>query len=179
MSDANATIILSVMSSILGSSVITAIINYFSAKSRDRRVELNELVAKANASVLKRVELCYRVRRRAEGEDAVIKNLAHENQEENEYYKSMLLVQSKWYGERYSHYLNAIKKLTGESISKAWRVKGEPSIEMEDGIKLDHQKIEKLSRQFSQDSRRFVHFIPRQYMRVTDNDRKRAKDYDA
>ena len=83
---------------ILSSSVIAVLINNFVTGYRNRRSERKELVAKANASILKRVELCYRIRRRAKGEDMAIKNLAHDIQEENEYYKSLLMVEARWYG---------------------------------------------------------------------------------
>lgn len=166
-----------IISIILGSSLITAVVNHFTTSYRDRRKERKELVARANASVLRRVELCYRIRRRASDEETEIKNLAHEIQEENEYYKSLLLVESRWYGERYSLYLVAVKKLTSEPMRRAWKVAGEPSIDMEDGIKLNHQKLEELSRQFSQDSRRFVCPLKRSWMAIHDKIRK-VKEYD-
>ena len=154
---------------VLGSSVVAALINNLAIGYRDRRKERKELVAKANASVLRRVELCYRIRRRAENEDATVKNLAHDIQEENEYYKSLLLVESRWYGERYSLYLDAVKGLTCRAMSAAWQMSGDPSITMESGIKLDHKKIDRLSRQFSLDSRRFLCPLKRAWMAFHDS----------
>lgn len=153
---------------ILGSSVVAAIINNFVSWYRDRRKERKELVAMANASVLKRVELCYRIRRRAKGEDTAIKNRTHDIQEENEYYRSLLLVESRWYGERYALYLKAIKRLTCDAMKESWKKVGKLSAEMEDEIKLNHEKIEELSRQFSLDSRRFLCFPKRVLMTVHD-----------
>lgn len=153
---------------VLSSSVIAAIINNFVSGYRDRRKERKELVAKANASILKRVELCYRIRRRAKGEDMAIKNLAHDIQEENEYYKSLLMVEARWYGKRYSLYLSSIRDLTGEAMKKAWQTDGDPSAVMESSIKLNHKKIEELSDQFSLDSRRFLCPLKRTWMAIHD-----------
>lgn len=141
---------------VLGSSLIASIINHFVVGYRDRRKERKELVARASASVLKRVELCYRIRRRADGEDTKIKNLVHDVQEENEYYRCLLRVESRWYGDRYSLYLESVKELTGASMSKAWKKQGNPSADMEDDIKLNHKKLDRLSKRFSLDSRRFL-----------------------
>lgn len=156
------------VSLVLSSSLITSIISHFIVGYRDRRKERKELVAKASASVLKRVELCYRIRRRADGEDTTVKNLAHDIQEENEYYRCLLRVESEWYGDRYSLYLNSIKELTGDSMNKAWRKQGDPSADMEDDIKLDHKKLDRLAKQFSLDSRRFLCPIRRFLMAVHD-----------
>lgn len=157
-----------IMVVVLSSSVIAALVNNFVTGYRDRRMKRKELVAKANASILKRVELCYRIRRRAKDEDIVIKNLTHDVQEENEYYKSLLLVESKWYGERYSLYLESIRKLTSGAMSKAWQTDGNPAAVVEDGIKLDYKKIKALSNQFSLDSRHFLCPIRRLWMTVHD-----------
>ena len=157
-----------IISIILGSSVITAAVAHFATAHRDRYKERKELEAKANASVLRRVELCYRIRRRAKGEDTIIKNLVHDIQEENEFYKSLLLVESKWYGERYSLYVKTIKMLTSDAMQKAWKKSGNPAAAIENEIKLDHETIEKLSRQFSLDSRRFFCLPKRMWMRIHD-----------
>ena len=98
----------------------------------------------------------------------LLKNLAHDVQEENEYYKSLLLVESKWYGERYSLYLESIRKLTSGAMSKAWQTDGNPAAVVEDGIKLDYKKIKALSNQFSLDSRHFLCPIRRLWMTVHD-----------
>lgn len=163
---------------VLGSSVIAALINNFVSGYRNKRMERKELVAKANASILKRVELCYRIRRRTKGEDATVKNLAHDIQEENEYYKSLLMVESRWYGKRYSLYLSSIRNLTGEAMKKAWQMDGDPSVVMESSIKLDHKKIEELSDQFSLDSRRFLCPLKRAWMAIHDKVRG-VKKYNA
>lgn len=170
-----------IISTTLGSSVLAAIINHIATNRRDKRKERKELIAKAQRSVLRRVELCYRIRRRIhnDSEDIkVIRDLAHEIQEENQYYESLLLVESKWYGNRYSLYLKAIKKLTASSMQKAWSEKGNPSVVMEDTLKLDHEKIDKLSRQFSKDSRRFMFLPVRIWMRVHDDITRGTKKYD-
>lgn len=153
---------------VLSSSLIATIINHFIVGHRDGRKERKELIAKASASVLRRVELCYRIRRRTDGEDAEIKNLAHEIQEENEYYRCLLRVESKWYGDRYSLYLESVKELTGESMNKAWKKQGDPSVDMEDDIKLNHRKLNRLAKQFSLDSRRFLHPVRRFLTAVRD-----------
>ena len=157
-----------VISLVLGSSLITSIINHFIVGYRDRRKEQKELVARASASVLKRVELCYRIRRRADGEDAEIKNLVHDVQEENEYYRCLLRVESGWYGDRYSLYLESVKELTGASMNKAWKRQGNPSADMEDDIRLNHKKLDRLAKRFSLDSRRFLCSVRRFLMAVHD-----------
>ena len=157
-----------IIAMVLSSSVIAAIINNFVSGYRGRRKERKELVAKANASILRRVELCYRIRRRAKGEDMAIKNLAHDIQEENEYYKSLLMVESRWYGKRYSLYLSSIRDLTSGAMKKAWQMNGDPSATMENSVKLDHKKIEELSDQFSMDSRRFLCPLKRVWMAIHD-----------
>ena len=153
---------------VLGSSLVTSIISHFVIGYRDRRKERKELIAKASASVLKRVELCYRIRRRVAGEDVEIRNLIHDIQEENEYYGCLLRVESGWYGDRYSLYLESVKELTGDSMHNAWKKRGNPSADMEDDVKLNHKKLDRLARQFSLDSRRFLCPVRRFLMAVHD-----------
>ena len=128
---------------ILSSSVIAALINNFVTGYRNRRPERKKL-------------------------DMAIKNLAHDIQEENEYYKSLLMVEARWYGKRYSLYLSSIRNLTGEAMRKAWQMDGDPSAVMESSIKLNHKKIEELSDQFSLDSRRFLCPLKRTWMAIHD-----------
>jgi len=121
------------------------------------------MIASANKSVLKRVELCYRIRRRVDGDKddmKSIRNMAHETQEENEYYRGLLLSESLWFGNRYSMYIGAIRKLTADPMKLAWEKKGDPSAGAED-VNLDHKKISELSNQFMKDARRFMNPILR------------------
>lgn len=130
-----------------------------------------EMIASANKSVLKRVELCYRIQRRIheDVEDIkTIRNMAHEVQEENEYYRGLLLSESRWFGERYSLYIGSIRKLTANSMKKAWEAKGDPSTRADSKIKLNHSDIGRLSDQFMKDFRRFMNPFLRCWMRTHD-----------
>lgn len=173
-------LIVTIFSAALSSSVLTTVISSILTNRATKRQRRRDIIAKAQASVLKRVELCYRIRRRANDKDDAIRirNAAHDIQEENEYYRCLLLSESRWYGNRYTLYLRAIKQLTGPSMKEAWMKKGDPKVVMEDDIKLDHEQICKLSDQFSLDSRRFMCFPKRLWMSIHDFIFRRVKKYD-
>lgn len=173
----NPSTVIAIISAALGSSVLTTIVNNLLSNRTTKRERRRELLAKAQSSVLKRVELCYRIRRRANDDDDAIKirDMVHDVQEENEYYRCLLLSESKWYGNRYSLYLEAIRRLTGESMKKAWQKEANPGITMEEDIRLDHKQICKLSEQFSLDSRRFMCFPRKLWMSIHDTFRKVKK----
>lgn len=157
-----------IVASVLSSSLISAIVTQLIISHRDNKYKRKELLAKAQASILKRVELCYRIRRRSDNEDIDIKNRIHDNHEENMYYRSLLSTESIWYGNRYALYLNSINMLTSDAMYEAWQKPGNCSIKMEKEIILDHERIDELSRQFSKDSRRFLFFPTRIWMSIHD-----------
>lgn len=163
--------IIPILSIALGSSVLTTVFNHLATTHKDKQNEKRELIAEAQQTVLQRVELCYRIRRRDENDPDDIKkirDLIHDNQEKSQYYEKLLLIESKWYGNRFSLYLKAIKTITARPMSEAWNKKGVPSAIMEDDIKLDYEKINELSSQFSLDSRRFMCPLVRAWMRIHD-----------
>jgi hypothetical protein len=102
---------------VLGSSVLASVVKNSQAQSAKHK----ELVAAASKSVYKRVEMYYRIRRRTkDGADVIrIRDLFHQVQEENEYYRVLLTTESKWHGERYGLYIKAIKKLTEQQTRDA------------------------------------------------------------
>lgn len=156
------------LSLIAGSSVLVAYIK----NSQNNKRAHKQLVSEASKSVLKRVEMYYRIRRRTKNtEDVVsIRNLFHQIQEENEYYKTLLMSESKWHGERYEMYITAIQKLTGAYIREAWKQKPfGPNAEIKATERPDNKKINLLANQFAKDCRRLIWPLSRFAMRLRDS----------
>lgn len=157
-----------VLSLILGSSLLVALVKNAQSKSTEHK----KLVAEASKSVFKRVEMYYRIRRRTKDKDDVvsIRNLFHQIQEENEYFKTLLISESKWHGERYALYISAIQKLTAEETRKAWKQRPfGPDAEVQPEHRPDHLQINQLSLQFAKDTRRLMNPIMRIAMRFRDS----------
>jgi hypothetical protein len=157
-----------VVSFLLGSAVIAAIIN----NNQVRATQHKELIAAASKSVFRRVEMYYRICRRTnEVSDLIkIRDMFHQIQEENEYYRTLLVIESKWHGERYALYINAIRKLTEQQTREAWKQKTfGPNVEVKKEHRLDHCKINELSMQFAKDSRRLMNPFMRVLMRIRDS----------
>ncbi len=162
------TIAINILSLILGSSLLVALVK----NAQNKSAEHKKLVADASKSVLKRVEMYYRIRRRTEDKDDVIaiRNLFHQIQEENEYYKTLLISESKWHGERYALYISAIQELTAEETRKAWRQRPfGPDAEIRPEHRPNHIRINRLSLQFAKDTRRLMNPMMRIVMRLRDS----------
>lgn len=153
---------------LLGSAVLAAVVKNSQAQSAKHK----ELVAAASKSVFKRVEMYYRIRRRTKDIADVIKirDTFHQIQEENEYYRVLLVAESKWHGERYALYIGAIKKLTEQETQEAWKQKPfGPDAEIKPEHRPDHKRIDELSMQFAKDSRRLMNPFMRIWMRIRDS----------
>lgn len=164
----NYTFSINILSALLGSSLLVAILN----NSRKASIEHKKLIAEASKSVLKRVEMYYRIRRRTKliDDTITIRNMFHQIQEENEYFKILLICESKWHGGRYSLYISAIQKLTYEQTQKAWKQKPfGPDAEIDSKHRPNHKRINELSFQFAKDTRRLMNPIMRILMRIRDS----------
>jgi uncharacterized protein with PIN domain len=164
----NIALAIQLLAALVGSSVLVALMK----NSQENERKHKEIIANASKSVLKRVEMYYRIRRRTNQRDDVIniRNIFHEIQEENEYYKTLLVSESKWHGERYSLYITAIQKLTASETQKAWKQKPfGPSAEIGPKDRPDYKRINELSMQFAKDSRRLTNPFMRILMRVRDS----------
>ncbi len=167
MSD-NLALAVNMLSVLLGSSLLVAVVN----NSRKASAEHKKLVAEASKSVLKRVEMYYRIRRRTKNVDdtIAIRNTFHQIQEENEYYKTLLISESKWHGERYVLYISAIQKLTADQTRDAWKQRPfGPDAEIKPEQRPNHQRINELSLQFAKDTRRLMNPVVRVFMRLRDS----------
>jgi hypothetical protein len=147
---------------LLGSAVVgTLLSNFHSA-----RLKRKELVAAATKSALRRVEMYYRVLRRTKQEEdsVAIRDIFHEVQEENDYYRSLLSIESVWLGEAYRRFIAALKRETMPKIQNAWDI--EP---LGPGAKLQnvsHPDVQLLIDQFTKDSKRFFNPLMRFLMRI-------------
>jgi len=161
-------IMVTLLVGVLGSSVLASVVKNSQAQS----IKHMELVAVASKSVYKRVEMYYRIRRRTNDEADVIsiRDQFHQVQEENEYYRVLLSIESKWHGERYGLYIKAIKALTRQQTQDAWKqTPFGPDAEVRPEHRPNHLRIEKLSRQFAKDSRRLMNPFMRTLMRCRDS----------
>jgi len=162
------TLAVKLLAAVIGSSVLVALVK----NSQETERKHKELIASASKSVLKRVEMYYRIRRRTtQREDVIsIRNLFHDVQEENEYYKTLLSIESKWHGERYALYITAIQKLTATQTQQAWKQKPfGPNAEIGPQDRPNHKRINELSMQFAKDSRRLTNPFMRIWMRLRDS----------
>lgn len=159
---------LNAFSLLLGSSLLVAVLN----NSRKASVKHKILVAEASKSVTKRIEMYYRIRRRTDDYDDIrtIRDLFHKTQEENAYYKNLLITESKWHGERYVLYISAIQKLTANSTRDAWEERPfGPDVTIELGEQPDMKRVNELGLQFAKDSRRLMNPLMRIIMRIRDS----------
>jgi uncharacterized GH25 family protein len=166
--DGNLTLAINALSLLLGSSLLVAVLN----NSRKASIEHKKLVAEASKSVLKRVEMYFRIRRRTKDTSDVIaiRNSFHQIQEENEFYKALLISESKWHGERFALYITAIQKLTAQQTRDAWKQRPfGPDAEIKPEQQPNLKRINELSLQFAKDSRRLMNPVMRILMRIRDN----------
>jgi hypothetical protein len=164
----NIVVALNALALLIGSSLLAAILN----NSRKASIEHKKLVADASKSVTKRVEMYYRIRRRTkESEDVIaIRNHFHQIQEENAYYKNLLISESKWHGERYILYISAIQRLTADCTREAWKQRPfGPDVVIKPDEQPDMKRVNELSLQFAKDSRRLMNPVMRIIMRLRDS----------
>ena len=76
----NLTLAIQLLTVVLGSSVLVAIVK----NSQENQLKHKKIIAEASKSVLKRVEMYYRIRRRTKNPDDIIaiRNMFHQVQEE-------------------------------------------------------------------------------------------------
>lgn len=144
---------------ILGSSLLAA----FASNNHGNRQKRKGVVAGATKSALRRVEMYYRVRRRLtdESDDRALRDMFHEIQEENDYYLSLLQIESPWLGHAYEQFLGALKRKLLPLMHTAWEEKGKgPGAKVADG-----PDIKKYVNQFAKDSRRLFNPIMRPLQR--------------
>lgn len=164
----NLTLAIQLLAIILGSSVLAVIVK----NSQANQLKHKKIIAEASKSVLKRVEMYYRIRRRTKNADDIIaiRNMFHQVQEENEYYQTLLASESKWHGERYALYIQAIQRLTRDQTRDAWKQKPfGPDAEIKKEDRPNHVRIHELSMQFAKDSRRLMNPLMRIFMRMRDS----------
>jgi len=158
----NTDTILTILGVLLGSTLL----GQFLSNRHSVRMNRKELIAGATKSALRRVEMYYRVRRRnANGsDDSDIRNVFHDVQEENDYYRSLLTVESVWLGASYEGFIAALKRETMPLIQDAWDSKPfGPGAKLQD---IKHPQVEHLRAQFARDARRYLNPVVRPLMRI-------------
>jgi hypothetical protein len=164
----NLTLAVELLAALIGSSVLVALVK----NSQENERKHKELIASASKSVFKRVEMYYRIRRRTTNREDIIdiRNHFHDIQEENEYYKTLLVTESKWHGGRYALYITAIRKLTATQTEQAWTQRPfGPNATVSPQDRPNHARINELSMQFAKDSRRLANPFMRIWMRLRDS----------
>lgn len=93
---------------VAGSSLLASL----SSNWQSSRLQRKKIVAGAVKSALRRVELYYRVRRRRINgdDDAMIRDLFHDVQEENDQYIALLDMEAPWLGDSYRRFLRSLKR---------------------------------------------------------------------
>ena len=100
---------------------------------REIRFKRKDLVASAYKTVIARVEMLYRIRRRSsdpnhkESDAMRIRDKFHEIQEDTEYYATMLSLECEKLGKKYEDFVTATKEQTSEEMKSAWSSKGDVS----------------------------------------------------
>lgn len=165
-------VILNIIVLLLGSSVIGALLSNLNAT----RLKRKELIAGATKSALRRVEMYYRVLRRNDtAEDAKqIRDTFHDIQEENEYYKSLLSIESVWLGAAYGDFIAALKRETMPLIQQAWDDKPFGAGAQLQNVK--HPEVKSYVDRFALDSKRLFNPIMRLVSRFKHALRKHIKD---
>lgn len=166
----NATGVIAILA---GSSLLAA----FASNWQKARQHRKEIVAGASMSALRRVEMYYRVRRRraTNEDDAKLRDMFHEIQEENDHYITLLDIEAPWLGDAYRRYLCAMKIELQPFMTKAWAANkaGGPDIQIADE---DRPDVDRLVRRFSKDGRRLFNPVMRPMARLRYSLRKLIKD---
>ena len=165
-------ILLATITLIAGSSFLAAIASNWQI-SRSKR---KKMVADAIQSALKRVEMYYRVRRRkADGsDDARLRDLFHDIQEDNDHKLALLDMESPWIGAAYRSFLGALKRELAPFMKAAWSRDGDGAdVQLRPESRPD---VDKYVRLFSRDARRLFNPFMRPAMRVRYSIRKLIKD---
>lgn len=163
---------LTLLIALLGALGASGIIVQIVKNAQKLNMAHREIIAEASKSVLRRVEMYYRIRRRTTSDEDVIniRNLFHSVQEENEYFKALLVSRSKWHGQRYVMFIEAIQKLTREHTRDAWKQRPfGPDAEIKAADRPNHKRINELSIQFANDSRKLMNPFTNAWMSLRDS----------
>jgi hypothetical protein len=149
-----------------GSSVLGIFLNGSYKRERAHK----QLIANAMKSALRRVEMFYRIRRRIGGSKEDLQSIRddfHDIQQENDYYKALLAVESRWHGERYVLFIDALQRETGPKIQEAWKLKKTgPQVSI---AAKDLPDVKRYEAQFAKDSRRLLNPLMRSWMWCRDS----------
>lgn len=116
------TFITAVIVPLISGSLAAALIGYWKSHVLRRK----SLVAEAYKVALDRVEAVYWIRRRTlkstllPQDEIDVRNKLHEVQRQTEYYKGLLSIEAKWFGDSYKEFVDAITKATGPLLKDAW-----------------------------------------------------------
>lgn len=146
-----------------GSSLLAAFASNWQAARQHRK----EIVAGATKSALRRVEMYYRVRRRRKtGEDdAKLRDMFHEIQEENDHYTTLLDIEAPWLGDAYRRFLRALKKELQPFMTEAWsdqKASG-ANAQLLTEVRPD---VDRLVQRFAKDGRRLFNPVMRPISRA-------------
>jgi hypothetical protein len=161
MDDWNA--VTGIIAVLAGSSLLAA----FASNWQSARQHRKEIVAGATKSALRRVEMYYRVRRRRKtGEDdAKLRDMFHEIQEENDHYTTLLDIEAPWLGDAYRRFLGALKKELQPFMTDAWsdqKANG-ANVQLLSEVRPD---VDKFVQRFAKDGRRLFNPLMRPLSRA-------------
>lgn len=102
--------------------ILLAILRAVALWSTGKRDRQRELYSQAYKTAMAWREMLYRVRRRADGDEAerALIDRFHELQEEIDYYQGWTASESKWMGRSFCRLVAGIKEATRELIRLAW-----------------------------------------------------------
>lgn len=103
-------------------SVAVTILTAFFAFGRERHQRLISLHGEAYKAVVAWSEMVYRIRRREKGDEARRKLVErfHDIQEQMDYHKGWISVESLWLGRSYDNFVREVKHKTAPHIKAAW-----------------------------------------------------------
>lgn len=104
------------------SAIVLAVLGGLARYVTGKRERQRDLYSKAYKAALSWQEMVYRVRRRADGEDADRALIArfHDLQEEIDYYQGWIASESPWLGRSYCRLVADMKEATRDCIIGAW-----------------------------------------------------------
>lgn len=104
-------------------SIVVAVLAAYFTGSRERHKRLVDLYGEAYKAVMSWAEMVYRIRRRngsTECEHQLIEKF-HDIQEQLNYHKGWISVESLWLGRSYDEFVKAVKTKTQPHINTAWK----------------------------------------------------------
>ena len=104
-------------------SLLVALLTAYFTNSRERHKRLVDLYGEAYKAVMSWAEMVYRIRRRdgtKECERQLIERF-HAIQEQLNYHKGWISVESLWLGRSYDEFIKAVKTKTLPLINSAWK----------------------------------------------------------